>query len=318
MVDARLDAGKNGELRTHALLDAITSASPASGAVGRPFSEERYELGSSYLHRLGKMRLGGGFRFSDESDYRSFFLLARLGADLAEKNTSVDFTVARGFDDISNAGAQGGISVPVEGDMSTTLTSLAISQILTPTVVASLTYDFTFISGFQENAYRQVVAGGILEAERVPNQRYRNATAASLRGFIPATSTTLMAGYRLYFDDWGIRGHTPEARVTQQLAPELDLEARYRFHGQTQADFYRKIYDTADPETQPFLTADPKLSALRTHVVGGKLSLGLRHLGVSGTLGRGRALATVEYYAQNTVFGDAVVGQVAVSLPIRY
>jgi hypothetical protein len=318
MVDARLDVGNRGELRAHTLLDAITSASPASGAAGVAFDEQRYEVGSSYLHRLGVFRFGGGFRFSDEPDYQSFFMLARGLAELADKNTTVGLTLARGFDDISNAGAQGGISQEITGEMDTTLASLVLSQILTPTIVASLTYDFIYISGFQENAYRQVVAGGVLEAERVPDERYRNAVFGSVRGFIPTTRTTLMAGYRFYTDDWGIRGHTPEGRVTQEIVPGIDVEARYRFHGQTRADFYREIYDTNDPDQQPYLTADPKLSALRTHVIGGKLSMSLRHFGLSGKLGEGRGVALVEYYAQNTQFGDGVAAQLAVSLPFAY
>ncbi|MBT8494029.1 MAG: DUF3570 domain-containing protein [Deltaproteobacteria bacterium] len=318
MVDASMELDGGGELRAHTLLDAITSASPASGAAGQAFDEQRYELGSSYLHRLGVFRFGGGFRFSDEPDYQSFFVLARGSAELAQRNTTIGLTLARGFDDISNAGAQGGISQEISGEMDTTLASVVLSQILTPTIVASLTYDFIYVSGFQENAYRQVVAGGVLEAERIPDQRYRNAVFGSLRGFVPTTRTTLMAGYRFYTDDWGIRGHTPEARVTQEIIPGIDLEARYRFHGQTRADFYREIYDSNDPDEEPFLTADPKLSALRTHVIGGKLSMSLRHLGLSGKLGEGRGVALFEYYAQNTQFGDGVAAQLAVSLPFAF
>ena len=318
MLDARLDVGGHGELSSHVLLDAITSASPASGAAGQAFDEQRYQFGSTYMHTLGIFRFGAGFRFSDEPDYRSVFALARGVAELAQRNTTLGITLARGFDDVSNAGARGGISQEITGELDTTLASVSLTQLLSPVLVANATYDFTYLNGFQENAYRQVVAGGSLEAERVPNERFRNAFFASLRGFIPATKTTLVGGYRLYVDDWGIVGHTPDIRVAQEVVPNLDVELRYRLHTQNEADFYRDIYDTADPDVEPSLTADPKLSDLSTHTVSGKLTLGLHHLGLTGTLGRSRGVALIQYYAQNTSFGDAVIAQFALAVPLRY
>jgi len=318
MLDARLDVGDHGELSNHVLLDAITSASPASGSAGQAFDEQRYEAGSTYLHTLGVFRVGGGFRYSDERDYTSVFVLARGVAELAQRNTTLGLTVARGFDDISNAGAQGGISQAITGELDTPLASLSVAQIISRVLVATATYDFTFLQGFQENAYRQVVAGGTLERERVPDRRYRNALFASLRGFIPASRTTVTGGYRFYVDDWGILGHTPDVRVAQEIVSDLDVELRYRLHTQNAADFYRTIYDTADPTVEPYLTADPKLSALTTHTIGAKLTMGLYRLGFGGILGRSRGVAMFQYYAQNTRFGDGVIAQLGLAVPLTY
>jgi len=318
MIDARLDVGSHGELSNHVLLDAITSASPASGSSGVAFDEQRYEVGSTYLHTRGVFRFGGGFRYSDERDYTSVFVLARGIAELAQRNTTVGLTLARGFDDISNAGAQGGISQAITGELDTMLASMSVAQLISPVLVATATYDFTFLDGFQENAYRQVVAGGTLEGERVPDRRFRHALFASLRGFIPASRTTITGGYRFYIDDWGILGHTPDVRVAQELVRDVDVELRYRLHTQNAADFYRDIYDSADPTVEPYLTADPKLSALTTHTVGAKLTMGLYRLGFGGLLGRSRGTAMFQYYAQNSRFGDAVIAQLALAVPLSY
>src|SRR5204863_2376134 len=57
MLDGRFDVGDSGEVDAHALVDAITSASAASGAADTSFSERRYEVGAGYTHTLGDYKL---------------------------------------------------------------------------------------------------------------------------------------------------------------------------------------------------------------------------------------------------------------------
>src|SRR4051812_37123040 len=52
MLDAMFEAGAHGMVSGHFLVDAITSASPASGAISTPFSEQRLEAGGGYVHEL--------------------------------------------------------------------------------------------------------------------------------------------------------------------------------------------------------------------------------------------------------------------------
>ena len=49
MIDADLDVGDAGQLKGHTLVDAIASASAASGASGDAFTERRVEGGLSYM-----------------------------------------------------------------------------------------------------------------------------------------------------------------------------------------------------------------------------------------------------------------------------
>jgi hypothetical protein len=319
MLDARFDVGESGELAGHVLLDSISSASVAAGAAGQAFSENRFEVGAAYLHRLGKLRFGGGTRLSSEPDYDSAMVHLRGEVDLFERNTTVALNLAGGRDSVSNEGAQTDISEPIEGLLYTSLASLSVSQVLTPVLVGQLTYDLAHLDGFQENPYRAVSAGGNFEPERVPETRTRHAALAALRAFVPATRSTLIGSYRLYADDWGIVGHTPEARVIQEVAAGFDLHLRYRLHHQSAADFYRPIYMSADPEMEPFLTDDVKLDRLTTHSYGGKLDVALSLIGFrGGPLARARAQASFEYIDQSTYYGNAVAAQLAFSVPFEY
>jgi hypothetical protein len=319
MLDARFDVGQDGELAAHTLVDSISSASVAAGAAGEPFDEVRYEAGASYLHRLRDIfKVGAGARGSYEPDYKSVFVTARGAAELGERNTTLELTLSGGRDAVDNAGAQTMIAEPIEGLLFTTLASASVSQVLSPVLVGQLTYDISYLDGFQENPYRTVSAGGGLEPERVPGSRLRHAVYGGLRAYVPATRSTLTGGYRLYHDDWGIWGHTPEARVVQQVPGGVDVHLRYRLHHQSRADFYRSTYATADPEVEPYLTDDVKLSRLTTHTIGGKVDLPLALLGATGELRAARAEALVEYIVQSTYYGNAVVAQVAVTVPFEY
>ncbi|RMH42728.1 MAG: DUF3570 domain-containing protein, partial [Deltaproteobacteria bacterium] len=260
MIDARLDVGDAGQLDAHFLVDVITSASVAAGNDGQPFSEYRYEAGGTYLHRFGDARVGAGVRASTEPDYRSVFVSGRGEFDFADRNTTLAIAAAAGFDRFDNDNTD--FDAPFEprkGAMTTTLGSLTLSQVLSPVAVASLTYDAARIGGDQENLYRQVSVGDALEQapEAVPNVRWRHAIYASARAFVEPTRSTLIAGYRYYFDTWEIRAHTPEIRLVQDVARDVSVRLRYRYHRQSAAFFYRDIYD----RLERYRTDDPKLGA---------------------------------------------------------
>jgi hypothetical protein len=314
MVDAKLDVGEHGELDAHFLVDVITSASVSAGQDGAEFREVRYENGASYLHDFGRFRLGGGYRLSTEPDYVSAFGTLRGEVSLADKNTVIGGTFAAGHDafDDGNASGMGSKS----GKMKTTLGSLSVSQLLSPLVVAGVTYDLSWVRGDQENLYRQVPVGDPLglSDESVPDRRLRHALFGSVRGFVEPSRTTIVLGYRYYQDDWKVRAHTPEARVIQDFGGGIAARLRYRYYRQTAAEFYQTIYDVE----QPLMTSDPKLSQFETQTVGVSVWAPLSRLGVEGNPGKVRAQLLVDYIHQTNAFGDAVAAQVAFTMPLEF
>jgi len=319
MLDADLEVGENGQLQGHTLVDAITSASAASGAAGAAFTETRTQFGANYTHDLGTMRLGGGFRHSGEPDYTSDFFTLSLESDFAQRNTTVGINLARGMDSIDNSGSQGGISAIISGELDTTLVSTSLSQILSPNSIASVSYDLSYLEGFQQNIYRTVVAGGMVQPERVPETRLRHALAGTLRYYVDASDTALIANYRFYFDDWGILANTPEVRAIQEFfSGKLETHISYRYHRQRAADFYKKVYNSGDVSVEPYLTDDDKLGRVRTHTMGLKVAATLDLLGIEGGWADVRVEALAQYLKQDTRYGDAVISQLALVVPVDY
>ena len=318
MVDAAFDAGEHGLVVGHFLVDSITSASVAAGGGNTAFTETRYQAGGQYTHTFDKLHLGGGTRISYEPDYFSVFATLHGELDVAQKNATLNLTLAQGRDSISNAGLIGNMAPTLHQSLNTSLASLSFSQILSPNLVGALSYDLTYLRGFQANLYRSVPAAGSLVAERVPNTRWRNAAAVSLRTFIAQTKTTVIANYRFYIDDWGIRGHTPELRAIQEINSQFDVHLRYRYHHQSAADFFKAVYDTADNEMEPFLTADQKLTRQTSQLFSAKLEAALGLLGVGGRLSDARVNAMFEYTTQTTSFGNAIAGQMTLTIPFEY
>lgn len=323
MLDARLDLDQDTELEVHTLVDAITSASAAAGAATGAFTERRYQAGVGLSRRMGLYQCGISGRFSHEPDYGSLFGSARCQAELAQRNTTLGVALSLGRDHVSNAGARDdmGQAMRIEGDLSSTLVSASLTQVLTPVMLAGVTYDLIYLDGFLENPYRRVSVGGgagSLVPERVPDTRLRHAVAGSVRRFVPRSGTSVIAGYRFYIDDWGVLGHTPELRLVQELMPALDVHARYRLHWQSAADFYQPVYDSGDFLAAPYITDDVKLSRFTTHTLGLALDTALSYLGVTGALRDARLNVVFEYVVQNNRFGNAIVAQTAVTVPFSY
>ncbi len=316
MLDAELPAGAEGTVDAHLVVDAITSASISAGAADSAFSEKRYEAGVGYRWERGPLVLGGSLRGSTEPDYKSLFATARGERGIAERNAVLGLTLGIGRDAVSNAGAQGPFASPVEGDLTTVLASASASQIWSETLVLALTYDVASLHGYQQNPYRVVTARSGMAAERHPDQRLRHAVAASSRWYWPSTGSTWIAVGRFYVDDWGVMAATPELRWVQDAGDDVDFAARYRLHVQGAADFYEERYDVTAPELEPYLSADEKLSAFVSHTFEAKVGVRGTAFGLTGRSGASRLDLMLQYVAQGNAFGNAVAGQVALTVPL--
>jgi hypothetical protein len=316
MVDAAFTVGEAGEADAHLLVDAITSASAASGSTGRPFSERRWEVGGGYRHTIDRLRIGGSMRLSHEPDYDSVFVGARLELDLADRTSVLGIGVGIGHDAISNAGAQGGLgAVRIEGDLDTVLASLAWTQILSRSAVAGVTYDISYLEGFQENPYRTAITADGLVPERHPDQRTRHAIAASMRLWVDRSATAVIGSYRFYADDWELTAHTPEVRVVQEAGDGVDVAFRYRHHRQGDAFFYLPSYPS---NAVDYVTDDIKLSAFTSHTLGVKFGVAGHVIGLTGRLEEARGELVLEYVDQNNRFGNAVLAHAALTVPFEY
>ncbi len=332
MFDAIFDAGARGLVNAHFLVDAITSASTAAGALdAEPFTEDRYEAGIGYTHEVDDLRVGASAKYSTESDYRAVFLGARGELDLAEKNTVVGLGVGASFDRMTG-GAESGLGALMlacePGELPTAACNLSVytvfasvTQILSRNLVLGVSVDYSLHRGFQSNPYRQAVVGFQTDPEQHPTSRDRQAYAVSLRYFVSQTDTTVIGAYRFYRDNWldtdavGAGAHTPELRIVQQFGDVMDVSIRYRYHSQYRAYFYQERYDM--PQT--FVSDDVKLSDFSTNLFEGKLGVYGEMFGLEDSRWAGARLeAILQYVTQQNRFGDAIVGQLAFTVPFEY
>lgn len=322
----RLDAPNGTELHAGYLVDTITSASQAFGAlVDRRFTEIRhdFDIGASHewdLPREGDtFRLGGSVRHSFEDDYQSYgagvngALSFDEDATVFRLNLNVLHDIARqqfrgadrsaGGRDLSDRGVIGELDAVVIGG--------AWDQILSPVLVSSLGYEIAYLDGYQANPYRLVPVGPTPMMERHPETRLRHTATGRLAYYIRPTGTALHAMMRIYSDDWDIDAVTPEGRIYQELGPSTQVRLRYRYYQQTQASFAPP--DGGYPEDAAYFTADPKMTAFHSHLLGFAGSLRLDGLAGSSLDFASRATFELSFdYLWNTNrYGNAVIAQAA-------
>jgi hypothetical protein len=326
---AQLEAPQGSRIRVEYLIDTITSASIAAGALEDVrFTEVRHDVdlkaGHELVERKNPVDLFGGVRFSWEPDYFSFASLFQPTIWLADRATMFRGRIAYRHDEIGQnfrGGSQqrpdnmGGTSADKFRE---TLDAISIAagleQVLSRTSVLELGYDFTYQRGFLANPYRSVLSGQ--RPEYHPDQRFRNLFFIRLARYIPRSRTSLQALYRSYVDNWKVAAINPELRIYQELSPSFQARLRYRYYKQTSSFFYK-----SDPNQytfdDPYVTADPKLSAFHVN------ELGIQFL-VLGAFLEGRAHRSIagaqldlsfNYRWNTNAFGNQVVAQTGVRIP---
>jgi hypothetical protein len=242
-------------------LDAISSASAVTEAADLDITTE------VDISKTVGMSVKYGIHW--EEPMTSLFLGGGAELRLAEENTKLRLDVVGivdMFDTLLPNGADVGLGVKTTGSA-----NLSFSQLLSPTTIAWLGYGFTFQKGTLETTYNSVpIEGGGRVEERFPETRLRHAWSARIAQHVPFTRSTIRAGYRFYLDDIRIRAHTIDAEVYQYVGPWLLLQASYRWHTQTAAEFFNPLipreYDVELPRT-----ADSDLAAFDSHDVGARV-----------------------------------------------
>ena len=147
---------------------------------------------------------------------------------------------------------------------------VGLTQIFTRNLITSLNFETITDEGFLNNPYRSVryadasqPRGYAYEPELYPSTRTSNALGVRARYFLPYRAA-IQGEYRFYTDTWDIVSHT--ASLTY-IHPWRDwtFEAKYRFHDQTGAHFFRDIFSRS--EATNFRGRDKELSPLTSSTV---------------------------------------------------
>lgn len=330
-VRARVTSPDGIDVSAGYLVDAITSASIAAGVVQDiRFTEVRHQgnVGVGRELDLGdaQLRLDLTGRMSHEPDYLATGLNLTSTLSWNERATSLTAYLGYIHDDVGAVIRSG--AAPTTGTDGRNLsdrgrvgqleginTGLSLYQVISPVAWISVSYDLIHNWGFLANPYRSVMVEGVLRPEVHPDARTRQALSGRLAYFFEPTRTAFHLMYRSYLDGWDIGAINPEVRVYQEIGPSITLRARYRYYQQTRSFFFRSPDQYRGED--PFVTADPKMSAFESHMFGLRALVALDVLRntplefVSG----GHFDMSFDYLLQTSRFGNGVLAQVGLDVP---
>ncbi len=270
---AVVDAPGGGEV------DAITSATTLFDF------RNVFNLSTELRSDFGRIR--GGYAYGFENDYRSHGLTVGATAELFERNTTLDISYARGWDEVCSLfqpraqeaverrrlpGSDGcfgdperRVALPVELDTFQGTWTQAWAPIFT----TQLTLTAQLVNGFQSNPYRAVWLGRTAAQEHHPDHRARYAASLGARLWLEPLSAALQLSTRIYRDTWDVQSVSAELGYEQVIEGALRIRLRGRYYTQTSALFFSNDYALAPRGA--YFTGDRELSAMSSVMVGGWL-----------------------------------------------
>ncbi|HEY8375845.1 MAG TPA: DUF3570 domain-containing protein [Nannocystis sp.] len=319
------------------MLDAVTSASIGAGAAAvtggdHLFTEFRHETTLRAAGRIRDWSLGGFFRYSTESDWRSRSFGLSTARDVFNRAGTVSLSYMANLDSVlqiyggrvipwtggrMNLGSGGETPPPGASNfLQVHYLGLGYTHALTRHLLGGALVEGIYARGPQDNPYRKV-RDGLDESH--PRRRKRLALSGFLRGTVPRTPLVLEARYRFYADDWSILAHSPEVRAYVRVLRRVILRLRYRFYHQTGAWFWRE--DGNYGSDTLYRTADPKMTRFHSHTPGGEVTVELdglaKYRGLHWLRGAWiQATYSHVFYSEGYRFGPtARLGSLAFSVP---
>jgi hypothetical protein len=247
-------------------VDMVSSASIDVKATASPYKEERTETSLSATYLRGKMLFDLAYSQSDENDYRARSAHIDISQDVFGDLTTISMGFSRGWDEVSKNGDPAFAARSVDRWHY----RLGLTQILSKSLLANLSFETITDEGYLGNPYRSVRyadgAGGYLyQPELYPRTRTSNAIALRALYYLPYRAALRME-YRYFTDTWGIDAHSGELGYVHPLKNDWTLEFKYRYYAQNRADFYSDLFPYAD--AQNFLARDKELSSFASHTFG--------------------------------------------------
>jgi hypothetical protein len=273
------------------LLDVVTAASPdVVSTASRRFRDTRHAATATGGYQPG--RFGGQVygSFSSESDYVSRTLGGAVSGEFLDKQLTPQLGFSHTWDTIGRAGTPYDVfSQSFQSEEITAGTTIVMSPLTVLVLGASAALEH----GNQSKPYRyipffepgvSVPAGASTDAvnrarlpakalEQLPLDRQRFSVGARFITRARATAT-LRLEERVYSDTWGIKASSTDARYLMDVTSRLRLWPHGRFHIQSGATFYKRIYgatlNSDGSATVPELrTSDRELSPMFGVTLGG-------------------------------------------------
>lgn len=237
--------------------DAVSGASIDVEATASPFEETRteYSLGADYLYN--KTIAGISYTSSDSADYVSDRISLSATHDFFGDLTTLSMSFSLSDDQVLSAADD-----RFEETVETQSYSLALSQILSKSLIVGLTAQTIASEGYLNSPYRSVrfadstPLGYSYEPELYPETRNSDAIAIRANYYLPYRAS-LRGEYRYYTDNWGIEANNVRLDYLHPF-DHFTLHVNVRNYDQTSADFYSDLFEFS--EATNFRARDKELS----------------------------------------------------------
>ena len=114
---------------------------------------------------------------------------------------------------------------------------LGLTQVLTPSMLASANLEVVSDDGYLGNPYRAARVFGATVPERNPRTRTSRALKFRVIGDL-GDRNAARAEYRYFWDTWDIKAHTLEAGYSRYVGTDWLADGFTRFYKQNEALFY--------------------------------------------------------------------------------
>lgn len=277
------------------IYDGISGATP-TGAPPLPGQNTVRKVNVSDIRRagflqaaiqLGDHTLSPQVSYSEESDYRSTGISLSDAIAFNEKNTTLSLGISHSFDQIlPNEGEDP--SITSSRDKDTTDVLFGVSQLIGPNTVLGANLTLGYSDGYLSDPYKRVLFDDFpyypgtdpadpfpytVWPEKRPSHKFRQVVYLSLQHYVEKANGAIDASYRFHHDDFGIIANTLSLQWNQKIGKRVMVSPLFRYHTQTEADFYATHFpgDPSDPESFPtprYYSADYRLSALDSFTYG--------------------------------------------------
>lgn len=266
----RKNLGDSVSVGLNHYVDNVTSASIdvlVSGAS--EYTEQRTENSISVDYLRQKTTMSFSYTVSNENDFDAETLNLGISQDMFGDLTTVSMSFAYGDNTV-------GLNLEGSEDFAEAAEArsyrVGVSQILTKNLVAAFTFETITDDGYLNNPYRSyrfcsdlACTNDSFRREVYPETRTSTAVALRANYFLPQRAA-LFAGIRVFEDTWDIDATTYELGYTLPYAETWILEATFRFHDQSSAEFYSDLFASENALT--FLARDKELSTFTSTTLG--------------------------------------------------
>lgn len=261
-------------------LDAVSGASAVSGSIPRAtYDDTRQALSASYGRRFGSHLPTATLSYSKESDYLSQGISLVDAWEMPGGRSTLHYGFGTSKDVVDAE------TMPRSEDKSALSLSVGWTRVLGARDLMDISIGHERLSGYLEDPYKVVTAGGVVVPEIRPDARDRWSAVLKYGHYFKSRGA-VKTSYRYYTDDWDVTAHTGEVSYDQRIGRRWIVSPRLRYHTQGAASFF--AYEFAAPE--PEMSADYRLSSFWSWEAG---------LGFSVDLGSHLSLnLAVEYLEQ--------------------